>query len=317
MILISYSLFFCQYEAEKLSLACAMIKSELAAQNNWLESSEQSLLVLLSHIAEDRFYRELAAGEGLILVIEQCIMNAQPLEELWILSPDATPLVDPLTAWDRLKFCITPEIQEIMEKQREEDKKENQRRKLDNQLEEVLLDQQARIDRTHKLLDDARPQTGNRKAGFNETSDFHVSDEKIGRNPTRGRRDDSAKVRSSLGVGYAAGRPGSSNGSSNGPSNPTSARPRSAQESSQNGESKMRELYLRQKLELEAKFQKKRAKREEEYKQMGMSQAAAVLAAHHELFLEEQHQMEDFEAKFRTKRPSSRNTSAKRRDVKR
>jgi hypothetical protein len=281
-----------QYEADKLALACEMIKSELTAQNSWLETSEQSLITLLNSIADDRYYRELAAGEGLMLVIERCIMNSQPLEELWIMSADATPLVDPLTAWDRLKFCITPEIQSMMDRERQDGDRKKDKPGM-------------------KKGNKTSSGSNRRKQGDNE----QASGDKVGRNPTRGRRDESAKVRSSLGVSYAAARP--SSGSSSGPSNPTSARPRSAQDSSQNAESKARELYLKQKIELEAKFQKKRAKREEEYRQMGMSQAAAVLAAHHELFLEEQHQMEDFEAKFRTKRPSSsRNSSAKRRDGK-
>lgn len=295
-----------------------MIKSELAAQNSWLEGSEQSLILLLNNIADDRYYRELAAGEGLILVIERCIMNSQPLEELWIVSADATPLVDPLTAWDRLKYCISTDIQDMMNRELQEKealrRKEDERIRREMALNGVLSEQQAILDRTEKMLDAARPTTGKGKPNSKGVD----STEKVGRNPTRGRRDDSAKVRSSLGVNYAAARQSSGGFSNFGSSNPTSA-PRSAPDSSQSADSKARELYLRQKLELGAKFQRKRAKREEEYRLMGMSQAAAVLAAHHELFLEERHQMEDFEAKYRTKRPSSssRNSASKRRDGKR
>ena len=89
-------------------------------QISWLEYSEKELVSLLHHIADDRFLRELAAGEDLILVIERCIMNAQPLQQLWIVTPDAKPLIDPYTAWERMKQYLTPDILEKLNTLQEE-----------------------------------------------------------------------------------------------------------------------------------------------------------------------------------------------------
>jgi hypothetical protein len=72
---------------------------------------EKRTFVILQEIAYDRFLLELASGEELIQIIEQCIQQARPLSELWLVTPDAMPVIDPENCWEHFQpFLNTGEL---------------------------------------------------------------------------------------------------------------------------------------------------------------------------------------------------------------
>lgn len=351
-------------------------------QINWLEQSEKELISLVQHIAEDRYMRELAAGEDLILVIERCIMNAQPLQQLWIVTPDAKPLIDPYTAWERMKQYLTAETLEklatlqeeerqqkiVLEQQRREEEEREAREANERMVDQMLDAQRHMLESVDDIVmgsrHNSRPSTshgqygaasssgagglaGSNSAGGLGSGGMHKSAssggmsnynkhgsapviDRVGRNPIRGRRDDAGKLRTTLqGNNGGGGHGGATGGANSNYSNSSSSQQANANKQRQPspgltvstaGSSepvistvRERELYLQQKQTLEEKFQKLRTEREEEFRSMGMSQSAALLAAHHDLLLEEQHQLEDLEAKFKPRRSNSAASNSGRR----
>lgn len=90
------------FEADKLLQSVAQIRAHLAQQAGWLESTESNLAAVLADMVEQRFHRELAAGQQLVSLAAEAIAAADPIEELWLATPDAMPPVNPRTAWRRL-----------------------------------------------------------------------------------------------------------------------------------------------------------------------------------------------------------------------
>lgn len=77
---------------------------------------EKQTFFILQEIAYDRFLLELASGEEIITIIEQCIQQARPLHSLWLVTPDAMPVIDPETIWLRLEsFLPDSEVQRFDE----------------------------------------------------------------------------------------------------------------------------------------------------------------------------------------------------------
>jgi hypothetical protein len=308
------NLFFSiQYEAEKLSLSMKTIKLQLTTQNEWFESSEINLLNLLSDLSQDRYLRELAAGEELVMVIEQCIMHAQPLQELWLISADASPLVDPMSAWERMKSLIAPEVLRAMEAQYlDSTKRPDGEQQIPTTSDELNTTDNSRLSSRPQSLSIAesnkRPSTANSmsRRGSSTLSSL-VSQDKIGRNPMRGKRDDCTQLRSALLMTSPLMRTPPKSAPS------ASSRRKSNADPSQSNKEKL--LYLQQRKDLETKFEKLRAEKEAHYRNLGMSSSAALLAAHHEILFEEEHQLQDLEAKFRPRLASakkSRENSGKR-----
>lgn len=100
---------FAQFEAAKVELSCQMIQKNLADHVQWIEEMENQTFIMLREIAYDRFLLELASGEELIDIIEQCIQQARPLHSLWLVSPDAMPVIDPETIWYRFQSYLSNE----------------------------------------------------------------------------------------------------------------------------------------------------------------------------------------------------------------
>jgi hypothetical protein len=72
-----------------------------------MEEVEKQTFIMLQDIAYDRFLLELASGEEVIEIIEQCIRQARPLSSMWLVTPDAIPVVDPETAWSRYSQLLS------------------------------------------------------------------------------------------------------------------------------------------------------------------------------------------------------------------
>lgn len=100
-----------QYEAEKLSRSVEKIKAILAAQVEWLDTANADLSALLADMVSKRYYKELAAVNYLIEIIEQCIEEASSVTELWLVSPDTIP-VDPISIWNNF-YDMLPEAMRL------------------------------------------------------------------------------------------------------------------------------------------------------------------------------------------------------------
>ena len=94
---------------EKVILSVANIKSMAEAQVKWLETAEVEMTSIMADMITKRHIKELAAINFLVEMIEQNIEEANPVKELWLVSPDVAP-VDPTTVWNDFHQLLTPEL---------------------------------------------------------------------------------------------------------------------------------------------------------------------------------------------------------------
>lgn len=86
---------------------CVQVSKEYVdKQVNWLITAETECISLLQAINHDRYLRELTAGEKVIDLIESCIANAEPLDMLWLVTPDASTPVQPASFWKKWRFLV-------------------------------------------------------------------------------------------------------------------------------------------------------------------------------------------------------------------
>ncbi|RYH29623.1 hypothetical protein EON65_07860 [archaeon] len=86
---------------------CIQVTKEYVdKQVTWLATAETECLSLLQAINHDRYLRELTAGEKVIDLIESCIANAEPLDMLWLVTPDASTPVQPASFWKKWRFLV-------------------------------------------------------------------------------------------------------------------------------------------------------------------------------------------------------------------
>jgi hypothetical protein len=147
---------------------------------------------------------------------------------------------------------------------------------------------------------------------------------------------------SDSGDGVAGERPGSSNSKAIKPSTGTSKRLRGSRKAALPIDKSTRHLqrgavnipvvesasdvqfhrelaiFHAKRLQFEEKLMKKRAERERDFRALGMSAATAKLAAYNELLLDEQHDITDFDNKYKPrKRPNSHHQRASRGNARR
>lgn len=284
---------------------------------------EKNMIIMLNELAHNRFLRELAAGEALCRVIENCIAQAIPISALWLVTPDASSPVEPHTAWERFRHHLEPE--DILEHEYTESSK--------------------------KKVKESRPSTAPAPSSHHlEENEVHrpasSSSSRSVRQPMRSKRDDvkslaylqrlqnhntSAKGSHGGGSGSGSGRhSGHSHRSARNTTHRTSSGHQHHQHHQHNhpsfsinrsgtpqghhGSSKLTNIvlddhqqqeFLQSKATLEQKLLHHREEKEQEYVRMGMSLASAKLAAHNECILDEEHQLADLIAHFKHKAKNS------------
>eukprot|EP01039_Chlorochromonas_danica_P002127 gene2127-2321_t len=338
------------YEAERMEQAVQMVRDRVTQQVSWLEQCEADFMRLLQALSHDRYVKELVAGEKVIDLIEACIANAEPLDMVWLVSPDASTPVVPGSFWKKWRYLVPF----IWLKQYEKGLKKKFRKLIN--LHKGEISSAAAEMNAEKLAALAALASG---PGGADDDDDEEDDDEISQAPQQSSRNNRTaphKLNSgksvprnikSAGKGSAppSRRPSSSSAAMRRGSpgsqklhsarrgsteahiqrlrsptinsgSPTSSRPPS-------GEidvlAREQERYSQQRQALEEKLLQRREARELEFRHLGMSPSAAKLAAFNELLLEEQHQLADLEAQWkpilqRTRpRSSIRATSAHRR----
>ena len=269
-----------QYEAEKLVLSVVNIKAILAKNVDWLSASEQELVHFMRDMVNQRYIKELAAINHLAEVIERSIDDAQPAPEMWLVSPDTLP-VNPATVFaDNEKFLPgayrSPSLAQAAE---------SEDRPVSATGEDLGKFKISPMNK--KFLGKVNKLPGGKTAGFVPEASEHATDlqtgaPKTGTTKMERRPTLNANTTNHLRRGSVSHVPSESNVDEQ--------------------YNKEMALFHAKRHQFEEKLLKHRAEREREFRSMGMSAATAKLAAYNELLLEEQHDMEDFDARHKPKR---------------
>ena len=272
------------------------MKESLEKQILWLEKSELEMNSILSDMVAQRYVKELAAVNHLIDSIEDSINDAQPVPELWLISPDAVA-VNPKNVWSdyeehlpvhlRLQPPPAPAQEEEVEAERPTSGSLTKSAGLSARGKGLLG--KVKQASNHGFV----PERSDHADEINRASKTSSSTVKIERQPNSNTK---ATNHLSLRKPTAAAVP-------HGPS----------------GGDAVDEQYLKDmaifhahRLKFEDKLMKKRAEREKEFRSLGMSASTAKLAAYNELLLEEQQDMLDFDARNKPKRrPNSHSSQRK------
>ena len=261
-------------------MSVANIKSILAKNVDWLSASEQELVHFMRDMVNQRYIKELAAINHLAEVIERSIDDAQPAPEMWLVSPDTLP-VNPATVFaDNEKFLPgayrSPSLAQAAE---------SEDRPVSATGEDLGKFKISPMNK--KFLGKVNKLPGGKTAGFVPEASEHATDlqtgaPKIGTTKMERRPTLNANTTNHLRRGSVSHVPSESNVDEQ--------------------YNKEMALFHAKRHQFEEKLLKHRAEREREFRSMGMSAATAKLAAYNELLLEEQHDMEDFDARHKPKR---------------
>jgi hypothetical protein len=267
-----------QYEADKLVLAIRNVRDNLESQVTWLDAAEQEMNAVLRDMVTKRYVKELAAVNQLVERIEQRIEDAQPVPDYWLVSPDALA-VDPATAWDDfsayLPAHLRPRTALSVPIEETHGSATTSPRSL-NSFKPCLTPQNK-----HMLNKVKKSLTAGTAKGFvPEHTAAAVDLEGAGK-----KKMEKQPVNSRV---THLRRP--------------STQPTSAESAADEQFRKEMAIFEAKRLVFEDKVLKRRAERERDFRLMGMSAVTAKLAAYNELLLDEQQDMQDFEAKFRPKR---------------
>lgn len=337
------------FETDKMAQSMKLTREGVDRHISWLAACEEDFIALLTALSHDRYLRELAAGEKVIDLIESCIANAEPLDSLWLVTPDACAPVIPGGFWKKWRYLVPF----VWLKQYEKGLRKRVKR---------LMSKMNAAE--GKGGSSANGQQAGSGAGANaglagiiagsvdddDSSDSDDDDdEHHGANPKNGKaakkgKPAASKTPAGRGAGRGAGRPNSGGFSIAG--NRTGSAGKRAQSpghrlgsgsteahaqrlrspsvhagsshsrpssGTEDALAREQERYQHQKYLLEQKLLANREAREAEFRDLGMSPSAAKLAAFNELLLEEQHQLADLEAQWKPAlqrmRPRSNNAS--------
>lgn len=277
------------YEAEKFLHAGRHLEHCVTRHVTWLQENDTDLFALLGRLTQDRFSRELRATQGLVDVIQAAIAEATALGDLWLVTSDACPTVQSDTVWRTLApTLLPPTLREDYETpagvshyQRQRQASLQKLRSSSMRLSFVGVGGSGSVGLGGRKASRSASLRGSLSGGFN--------------NP-RGSSDPFIAGLAGAGGDYRAGEEEAlfvalhvQRASTLTAGVPTTAAVL---------QHRYEERYARDREALLATQAMARQQREEEYLDMGLTPAAAKLAAFNELLLEEQHQQADLLAKY-------------------
>lgn len=275
-------------------MSVSRIRANLASQVLWLEHTEGGMMAQLNDVILVRFHKELAAAKVLLAMATRTIEGADPMEELWLVAPDAMPPVNPNSVW-RQFYDHLPE---------------HRRQCVAKASSAPRLDSDEQLSQSLQLAIQATERSPTNQSSF------------VSEHPSSTAKQTSIRNAISATQSRPGSAPSDDTRIASAQLEPTSARPTSgttgggtsARKSSNAGRHsfssqddafrRQQERYQTERKEFELSLQRRRREREEDFMDMGMAPGNAKLAAFNELILEEQHQMADFEGRNKP-RPAS------------
>jgi len=260
-------------------LSIENIKSILTKNVSWLEASEQELVHFMRDMVNQRYIKELAAINHLAECIEASIDDAQPVPEMWLVSPDTLP-VNPATVFAEHEKFLPGQYRSPAAdlKPEPDDKDKTLMSPTNGDLRNF------KVSASNKKLLGKVKSVG--KTGFVPEASEHATNLQTdagGKNVKMERRPTlNANTTNHLRRGSVAHV--------------------STESNVDEQYNKDMAIFHAKRVAFEEKLLKHRAEREREFRSMGMSAATAKLAAYNELLLDEQHDMEDFDTRYKPKR---------------
>lgn len=271
-------------------MSIGSIKATLQKNLTWLEVSEAEMGNIMHDMVVKRYLRELAAINHLVERIELNIEDAQPVTQFWLVAPD-TAAVDPATVWGTYQhhlpdtMRVNPALEAIAEDEEE-----------DILLTPELCEAKATVTASSKeLLDKVKrlKTSGNADESVSESAEQSNT---LPAKSASAKSSSTKKTERNKATNHLQHR------------NPVASHP--VESAADEQFRREMAIFHAKRLVFEDKVLKKRADREKEFRSMGMSAATAKLAAYNEMLLDEQHDMEDFDNKFKPKRRPTSNRRA-------
>jgi len=325
------------FEADKLKIFVAKVKSALVQHVTLLEEMEAQTMCILDDVIKQRYKKELASNNVLYSIIQKAIGEATQLEELWQVTPDAAP-INPVKFGEHARARFAHLLPEHLRPSKRHHHHHSHHhlhgmespdgREEGNAfpgVDDGSLNSHHHLSREGSNRSSKSHHRHNSSAGMNgmdgsieEDNDVNESemdsdfdhDDHYGYTDSS---DENSSRPSSHTPRIMASSSSKRNSAGNTKQRNTTRRPSVASNSSvdQNSadEKYKRDMlkYAAAKKRLEEKLLKRRAAREQEFNAMGMSPAMAKLAAYNELLLDEQHKLEDFEMINKPKHPVKAN----------
>lgn len=252
----------------------------------WLETSEQELVYFMRDMVQQRYVKELAAINHLAECVEKSIDDAQPAPEMWLVSPDTLP-VNPATVWSENEGYLPAHYRSpVFEAEAEKSEREVNPTPPVKAGIKLNAGNKKLLGKVNKLPN------GGGKGGFVPETSEHATNLQTAADKDKNTRMERRPTLNAGTTNHLRRRSSVSASADNSNSN----------NNVDEQYHKEMAIYHAKRLQFEDKLLKRRAEREKEFRSMGMSAATAKLAAYNDLLLDEQHDMEDFDTRFKPKR---------------